>query len=1023
MRKIRLVPLIGLLFVAGAVLLPSEGPVSVLAENETHYVFLGDKVTVGERKLAHDGETKTVMGEIIAPDGSTFKGREFTAKQHGRYRVRYRAYFGYDEVEKTIDYVCQRRGLDYFSYDDGTKGSFQEFRYNTARYSHSGVAFDIKSGSEIRFNEPLDMDDFMTPQHIDPGKDFRDMSSVATAASLIDFIVDPTAPYSPDFTGLQFTLTDVEDENNYVEIRLEDAGESDEPSKTASRARIGFPGGFLAGWEAPWGNHPGHFHYTSSGTGLAMSFRGKPYQEQLHSGQFLFDYGNRRFYTYPGSLSHSQVFFINDLDDPEIYTTNTWKGFPSGKCYLTIKPYNFAASSARLLIKSVGKYDLSSEILADTIAPNIEVDFKGHPRADLPKAILNQPYPLFSYRVMDNYDVAPLSDVSVSYRDVDAAKNVDVSIENNAFVPKRAGTYTITYSASDLTGNAATPVALRVETVSSVPAISVTHDPSTGSVKVLSPITIPNASELTISGGNGRVDVERTVYGPNDEVVAVVGDELIPEKIGTYRVHYEASDYTGNRGTYDFTVTAAPLSAPKFITRANIPPVMIKGFHYSLNNLEAVEAINGELVPVESQVLINGVAQTGLFVATGEELSVEFVAQGSTGVAREQHAIPVIDGNDPTYTLNQAAYFYGNLNATMNEDDILLSSDSDGEVTFANRLDMTDFYILFERIDVNFSTLVLRFTDADDTSIQATARINLDAETISLPGVADVAFGFFENEISLSYLNVSKNVLDTGKKAVGAFLFDDEGNPFKGFAHGAYVTVGFEGVTGESSLKMVKINNQTLGYKDGTGDRLEPTIRLDEGHVSEQKLGARFVYPTFEAYDVFSEIESTEIRIIRPGDTPLVGDNHMTESFDIKNYGQYTIMYEATDTAGNIQEFSKVVNVFDDVKPALTVKPLSKTRYSVGEAVDVPTYSVSDNLGSYVVDVILILPSNEMRILTHDENGNITYALVDNTLYLPSFIKDQHSFKTEQKGKHILRYVAYDSQFNKTTVELEFTVR
>jgi hypothetical protein len=76
-----------------------------------------------------------------------------------------------------------------------------------------------------------------------------------------------------------------------------------------------------------------------------------------------------------------------------------------------------------------------------------------------------------------------------------------------------------------------------------------------------------------------------------------------------------------------------------------------------------------------------------------------------------------------------------------------------------------------------------------------------------------------------------------------------------------------------------------------------------------------------------------------------------------------------------------------------------------------------------VVDVILILPSNEMRILTHDENGNITYALVDNTLYLPSFIKDQHSFKTEQKGKHILRYVAYDSQFNKTTVELEFTVR
>ena len=68
----------------------------------------------------------------------------------------------------------------------------------------------------------------------------------------------------------------------------------------------------------------------------------------------------------------------------------------------------------------------------------------------------------------------------------------------------------------------------------------------------------------------------------------------------------------------------------------------------------------------------------------------------------------------------------------------------------------------------------------------------------------------------------------------------------------------------------------------------------------------------------------------------------------------------------------------------------------------------------------MIMPSNEMRILTHDDNGNITYALIDTTLYNSSFIVDKESFRLEMKGRYTLRYVAYDEGYNVTTVERVF---
>ena len=1002
----------------------------VLADDETVNISLGDKVTVETKRLVYGSEYKTSQGVIITPSNKTYTGREFTAKEHGQYKVVYDAFFGPHKETKTITYLCQRKSSDYFSVEGETSISYGDFRYNTKKYSHSGVIFDVKNGSKITFNEPLDMDDFLVPQPINPeaGKTFRDPTDGMVAKSLISFLIDPSTQYQTDFTGLLFTFTDVDDPLNYFEVRVEDAGVHDERSGALSYARAGAAGGFLAGWEFGWSSygeyHDGHFHYTSSGTGIAVSFRGQSYQDNIHAGNILFDYSNKRFYTHPGSLSHTQTFFMNDLDDEEVYKNNAWAGFKNKKCKLTITPYNFTTASGRLIVKSVGKIDLDNEVLEDSIAPVINVDYQGYAKSALPNAVIGQRYPLFDASVSDNYDSDLKYDVSVTYRDTVKAKDIDVSMKNNGFLPEKSGVYTITYSAKDRSGNRASDIIYKVSTVDAVGDISLTLDDDSKNASIFSETTIPSVSDLTKTGGTGNIKVTRTVYDPDNQEIDITGNSFTPTKLGAYKIYFDGVDYIGNTGQMVFTLNVGGLSQPLFLSEPNLPPVMIKGFTYSFEQVSAVETVGNQIKNINTTIKVDDAPYQDKVVASGTSMNVSYVAAGETGTTTHSASIPVVDVSEPSRTIDQSKYFYGG-DAVENKDDVTLSFNSDTSYTFANKLDANNFYILFgkEAGNVAFDTMKLKLTDVSNNNSSITFEIDINNQKISYPGSEKVAFSIYNNELALSFTSVGGAVKDIQNNSAGYCSTDDQGNPFTGYAKGIYLTISFEGVTGSNNFKVGKINNQTIGYKDGTGDRMEPIINLNGRFITEQKFGATFEYPTFEAFDVFSEIESMSIRVVKPNGSPISGDNHFNQTFKIEEYGAYTVVYQAKDTSYNAASLTKRSFVYDDVKPTLSVGKLEKNTYDVGAVVKIPSYTASDNLNNLSVDVILILPTNEMRILTHDENGQITYALVDASLYTSSFIKDKTSFKTEMKGKHILRYVAYDTQFNQTVVELTFNVK
>lgn len=1001
--------------------------IPLLAENETHVIHLGDKITVEERQLSYQDEHQNVKGRIVLPNGGTYSGREFTAKEHGQYQVVYEAYFGHHLETKTISYMCQRRSADYFTSNDSASISFGEFSHNTNKFFHQGVALEVKNGAEIKFTEPLDMKDFMIPQHIEAGKTYVDPSTGKDANSLIDFIVDASQQMSFDFTGLTIKLTDVDDPDNYIEIRIKESGFSDYTAGALSYTKVGFSGGFLGGWEYNWQtNIPGDGKLSNTGTGLAMSFKSQPYQDILHSGQILLDYSNKRFYTYPASLSHNQVFFINDLDDPNFYKGISWGGFSSGKCYLSITPFNFYNSTGRIIVKSVGKFDLTNEEMPDVEKPVISVDYKGHAENALPKAIIGEDYPLFDYVVNDNYDTELKADVFVTYKDTVNDKLIDVTVSDNKFRPTKAGTYYINYQVKDRSGNEADPVVLRVETIDNCDAVQLGLLEDSTSEYVLEKVSVPSIDTITTSGGSGNINVSYEVIDPNNEVVHVNNGEFTLEKVGDYQVIYTGVDYFGHSGQKAFIIHSLPLPSPKIVEHITLPQALISGFTYQFEKVKAVETKGNQIVELQTNIFVNGQGYGESVIASGDNMVVEYVAKGESGETKETFSIPVIDVSDSVNFIDQSKYFFGDMEAVMNQDDVTLSTDTDGTTTFINKLDASNFAIDLSPIEgmTNYSTIKYKFIDVKDSSKTVTMILDYVNGKISIPGFTNLKFGLSttSNQISISYNDVKNKLYDTVGNEVSPFDYYDNGEAFEGFKNGLYLELSLCDVTAPSAVKVTKINNQALGYKERSGDEAKPTIRLDGLLIARQTYGENFQYPTFEAYDVLSEIDSTSIIITKPDGTSLRGDNHMTQTFVINSYGRFGLNYQASDTNGNVVRMSNAVFVYDNVNPTIEVSSLAKENYKLGDVVEIPKYKAADNQGKYYVDVLLVLPTNEMRILTHDENGVITYALTDTSLYNNSFINNEHSFKTEMKGRHKLRYVAYDDEFNTTVVELVFYV-
>lgn len=450
-----------------------------------------------------------------------------------------------------------------------------------------------------------------------------------------------------------------------------------------------------------------------------------------------------------------------------------------------------------------------------------------------------------------------------------------------------------------------------------------------------------------------------------------------------------------------------------------LPPVLIKGFTYSL---PALQNENGEAV-----IQVNGEPCGSSFVADGTQAVITYADSASAEEVLASYTLPVVDTADAA---DHCAYFYdpsGVIKAEETADQIVLSFSKDGTTTFANVLSANAFALNMEFVEdaTNFASIALVLTDAQNPDVSLTLTVEPIAQVVSY-GEQSAEVGMSSGMLQLKYSNLARCVQNS---ADGATLFtietDDNGNEFEGFSGGVYLTFQIQNVTGSSKLYLNRLNNQPLGHRDSDViDQTEPMLNLTSKIETKQYMGELFAVPAFAAYDVLSEVTSCKVIVTTPsGNDVFSGAWEDYTPFTIEEYGRYKITYRAEDSHGNVGKLTKTVFVNDDVAPVLEVGSLEKDSYAKGDAVTIPAYTVSDNLDVYFVDVILILPNSEIRLLTHDDNGQVTSYIGNTDLYNSSFRAGDNAFKAEQSGTYTLRFVAYDDVYNRTVVEVPFEVK
>ena len=976
-----------------------------ITEDENHEVEIGETINVGPRTLTYNSEKKTVQGQIIFPDGSSKSGKSFTITMPGVYTVKYQAVFGVEEVSESIYYTCLRRSGDLFlTSNENNKPSTGEYSFNNKKGSTQGAKLKLDSKTVFTFDGVIDFNTFNANE------------------PFIEFMVDTAKQGESDLESFTIRLTDADDSANYIELLITDSGPIDDDGR-GCYIRAGAYNQFKTGYEGK------RLHTQNYGTNVGSSFRALPSNNPVNPAQIYLNYPEKALYVYPICNSMTKDI-ITDLDDKGLYGSVVWEGFKNGKAILSIFGNSIISASADIIISKAGNLDLSQMIFKDETKPTINVDFGNQLPGDVPNAQVDKPYNIFLASVTDNFDKDLSYTASVTYQDTENAKTKDISIVNNTFTPKKAGTYRITYRAKDHSNNE-TIKNVNVIAVDKLDKMAISLATTEISENVYSKILLPSVDEAVVTGGSGKSTVTRILKNSNKEVVDVEGDTFIPTEIGEYIAYYIAADYLGNKATCSVKITVTKPDKPIFIGDLVLPRVLIKGHTYSLPTYTAVEVVNDKTVLLDPEIYVNNEKLASNEFTAGDTCDVTYKVKGQTGENEYKTSVNVIKMGS---TLDICKYFYGGFNKVENKDNVTLTSSVDANALFASVLPYDNPYIKFsvDKEAMYYDELLFKFSDSLDPSVSLSFHVTFSGKDAFVAiGNDSTQYDFSQEEkngnhnCSIDFNNSSRVLSDVNHKEIVKVKYDDAGQPFNGFAHGVYLEISMLGVENTSSIKVLNIANQMTGHADIHEDFSSPIIIFNNKFVNEQDYNADAYFPTVEAFDVLGNAPVTVSAVDPNGETVLPKqDARVPHTFKLSSFGTYLVTYQSIDDTGNVTTLRRNITVYDFVPPEITVNYNLKATYSINAKITIPTYTVKDNLNDYTLDVFLILPSEEVRLLLMDKNGTVTsYLDKENSIYNASFKVKSNVFRAEQYGRYTLRYVAYDFDFNKTVQEFYFEVK
>ena len=828
--------------------------------------------------------------------------------------------------------------------------------------------------------------------------------------------------FEEDARNYLITLTDCYDSTNYITIDLEW-----QDGRTYWNFRAG-----------PTGQKTHGLRTTITDKASAITADGTLYQclyapsQGTTSCNIIDDYGLKLYYDtekdhlyiefcrYDKGAYTVKKVLVSALANKDIYPENPFKGFTTGEVYLSIKAKNHLRGTASIDIASLGGVTGVDILKAekDTLPPKIQM--KEGLRANTLIALNEQVTVPDAYALDLNLPYGTKASVAVYYAyDPNKKNNALIGLTNGKFTPKKAGIYTIVYSAVDKNGNLATAtVDLGCLPSLNDKAVNLTVEDSFEG-KAGEYFTLPECKVDGLYTNASAVKVY--LRGDNGESILVNSNQIFLDGVKEYEVTYV---YETPFNTYTATCTVKALASDIVLMDTPIlPEYFIKNATYTLDTVYAYEYKTEKPVAVNPTVFMK--SDDGAFEKVDDPKAVTITAKNSVQFQYEygnnttvSEVIKVVDvGFGGSLLMKE--YF-------QSEEDVFTKTAFDEGIRYATNgvaKEATLKYIntiSLSAFSIEFS--LLEKIEGEEKEYKAPARL-----TFTLVDYYDR-----NNKVELSFVDgtklfvngqqegtLEKNIF--GQKTTVSY---DEGFVLDGVTYPwsntftsdkALLWIRLEGMNGSACLEVNRLCDRRLTNEDY--DSAEPTLYIAKTNTGYQDMDKVITISQAFAYDLIAPYLEENLRLVVKNPDGsfatsvdgvlLDGTCPVDRDYQLKmeKLGTYLVLYEYTDQNGGYCSFGYSPIVKDQIALVLEVEGVEENavlKAAWGSNVKVASYKVSDDVSdaqAITAWIEVIYPSNIMREVS---NGGTFYA--------------------EEKGDYTVIYCAFDEMGNYTTFAYVVTV-
>jgi len=485
------------------------------------------------------------------------------------------------------------------------------------------------------------------------------------------------------------------------------------------------------------------------------------------------------------------------------------------------------------------------------------------------------------------------------------------------------GTYTLTYTASDSSGNQAVPKTRTIRVVDEVDPV----------------ITLNGSAAINQELGLEFVDPGYVVTDNYDASLdVVVSGDVNTTLDGVYTITYQTSDSSGNQAVVTRTVSVKDTLAPVITLVGDASLLHQVNTDYLDGGVSAFDGVDGSVA-----IVTTGQVNTGVL----GNYTLTFSATDSVGNrAIATRTVRVADTLSPAITLNGETLVSHQLGQAYNDKGALLTDNYDPDVSLAG----------VGTVDVNTAGVyTLTYVGEDSSKNQASpVTRSIEVADFVAPVITLNGGSFITHQLGAAYVDggsvVSDNIDNNLQASVEGEVITTQ--------LGTYV-LSFSAV--DSSGNAAEIVSRTVTVVDAA----PPMITLTGGTIITIPVGTPFQEPGVSAVDA----EDGAVEVTTLGLTEL----------DTGTAGIYTLTYLAFDTQGNEADpvvRTIIVEVIDDEAPVIALNTPLVVMVDLGDVYTDPGYSVQDNLDDSVQVVVSgavntnALGTYTLTYTARDEAGN-----------------------------------------------------